>query len=85
MSFERLPVHEPPFRSASQWQDEHRPLTEPLLKPADAAALLNVRPSWVYESVRTGRLPCLKLGRHVRFLRQDLETWLLEQRVGGRP
>lgn len=61
-----------------------RPLDEPLLDAAATARLLSVRPSWVYEAVREGRLPHLKVGRHVRFLRTDLEAWVLEIRRGGR-
>jgi excisionase family DNA binding protein len=60
------------------------PLTEPLLDARAAAALLAVRPSWIYEAVRDGRLPHLKIGRHVRFLRSDLERWVLGQRRGAR-
>jgi excisionase family DNA binding protein len=56
------------------------PLAEPLLTPAEAAALLSVRPSWVYEAVRSGQLPCVRLGRHLRFLRSDLEQWVAQQR-----
>ena len=59
-------------------------LSEPLLDSRDAAALLSVRPSWVYEAVRSGRLPHLKVGRHIRFLRSDLEAWVVDQRAGGR-
>ena len=59
-------------------------LSEPLLKPKDAAELLSVRPSWVYEAVRTGRLPCIKVGRHLRFVRSDLERWVAEQREPAR-
>jgi excisionase family DNA binding protein len=40
---------------------------------------LAVLPSWIYEAVRAGRVPCLKLGRHVRFTRAMLEDWLAEQ------
>ena len=53
---------------------------EPLLKAVDTAALLAVRTSWVYEAVRDGRLPCVRVGRHVRFLRSDLEAWVAGQR-----
>lgn len=55
-------------------------LGEPLLRPAQAADLLSVRPSWIYEAVRARRLPCVRVGRHVRFLRSDLERWVDEQR-----
>ena len=64
---------------------EHRTsLAEPLLKPAEAAALLAVRTSWVCEAVRSGILPCIRVGRHVRFLRSDLERWVARQRDGER-
>ncbi len=51
----------------------------PLLCPHEAAALLSVKPSWVYESVRAHRIPCLRVGRHIRFTRAMLEQWLAEQ------
>jgi excisionase family DNA binding protein len=53
-------------------------LDDPLLKPEQAAALLAVRTSWIYEAVRDGRLPCLRVGRHIRFTRALLEQWLSE-------
>jgi excisionase family DNA binding protein len=56
-------------------------LDTPLLTPAEAAQLLAVKPSWIYEAVRAGTLPCLRIGRHIRFTRVMLEEWLLG-RVG---
>ena len=56
-------------------------LDEPLLTPAEAAALLAVRRSWVYDAARNGHLPCVRVGRHVRFLRSDLEQWVSERRT----
>jgi excisionase family DNA binding protein len=50
-----------------------------LLRPDQAAWYLNVRTSWVYEAVRTGRLPCHRVGRHIRFTRPMLDEWLAEQ------
>lgn len=58
------------------------PLSEPLLDSNAAAALLSVRRSWIYEAVRDGRLPHVKVGRHIRFLRADLEGWVFAQRRG---
>lgn len=58
-------------------------LSEPLLDCAAAAALLNVRVSWVRDAARLGQLPCLRVGRHLRFTRAMLEDWLAEQ--AGRP
>jgi excisionase family DNA binding protein len=54
-------------------------LAGPLLRPEQAAELLAVKPSWVYEAVRTGRPPCLRVGRHIRFTQTMLETWLTDQ------
>jgi len=42
-------------------------LSEPLLRPEDAAELLSVRLSWIYEAVRAGRLPHVRVGKHIRF------------------
>ena len=51
-------------------------LDGPLLRPEQAATLLAVKTSWVYEAVRAGKLPCLRVGRHIRFTRPMLEDWL---------
>lgn len=71
---------QPPL--AAQDAEPPSALHEPLLDASAAATLLAVRPSWIYEAVRAGRLPHLKIGRHIRFLRSDLERWVLEQRCG---
>jgi excisionase family DNA binding protein len=52
-----------------------------LLTPEDAARILAVRKSWVYDACRTGRLPHLKIGRHIRFLEADLDAWVEQQRT----
>lgn len=59
-------------------------LAEPLLDSAAAAALLNVRVSWVRDAARLGQLPCLRVGRHLRFTRVMLEEWL-DGQLAGRP
>ena len=51
----------------------------PLLRPEDAARLLSVRTSWVYDAVREGKVPCIRVGRHIRFTREMLEAWIAEQ------
>jgi excisionase family DNA binding protein len=50
----------------------------PLLRPEEAARLLSVKTSWIYEAVRTRRLPCVRVGRHIRFTKQLLEEWVAE-------
>lgn len=59
-------------------------MAEPLLDSAAAAALLNVRVSWVRDAARLGQLPCLRVGRHLRFTRVMLEEWL-DGQFAGRP
>lgn len=54
-------------------------LAEPLLDCEGAAALLNVRVSWVRDAARLGHMPCLRVGRHLRFTRVMLEDWLAER------
>jgi excisionase family DNA binding protein len=56
-----------------------RPLDGLLLRPEQAAELLAVKPSWVYDAVRSRRLPCLRVGRHIRFTKTMLEDWLADQ------
>jgi excisionase family DNA binding protein len=48
-------------------------LDTPLLTAVEAAQLLAVKPSWIYEAVRAGTLPCLRIRRHIRFARTMLE------------
>jgi excisionase family DNA binding protein len=52
------------------------PLDGRLSRPEEAAALLSVKTSWVYDAVRTGKLPCHRVGRHVRFTRGISDEWL---------
>lgn len=56
-------------------------LNEPLLDVEAAAELLNVRVSWIREATRTGLLPCIKVGRQVRWTRPMLERWLTDHQT----
>jgi excisionase family DNA binding protein len=56
-----------------------RSLDEPLLLPEQAATLLSVKTSWVYDAVRRGELPCRRVGRHIRFTKAMLEEWLQDR------
>ena len=55
---------------------------ETLLTAAEVARLLAVPRSSVYEYARrvTSPLPSIAIGRHVRFIRGDVEAWLAELR-----
>jgi excisionase family DNA binding protein len=61
-------------------QVEERPkggtLTEPLLNADEAAQLLHVPRSTLYELVRSRHLPHVRVGRALRFTRQDLAGWV---------
>ena len=47
----------------------------PLLTAVEIAEMLSVPRTWVWEAARTGRLPCYRLGKYVRFsLPEVLET-----------
>ena len=58
-----------------------------LLTVTDAARLLNVTVSWVYEHTRDDaedRLPFVKLGKYVRFDRADLREYIDAKRAACR-
>jgi excisionase family DNA binding protein len=57
-------------------------LREPLLDPEQAAFLLGIPRSSVYEYAKRGVLPYVKIGRHLKFIRADLERVLAERRIG---
>jgi excisionase family DNA binding protein len=57
-------------------------LREPLLDAEEAALLLGIPRSSIYAYAKRGELPYVKIGRHVKFVRSDLERTLIERRVG---
>jgi excisionase family DNA binding protein len=57
-------------------------LREPLLDAEKAASLLGIPRSSVYAYAKRGELPHVKIGRHLKFVRSDLERALVERRVG---
>lgn len=52
-----------------------------LMTVAEVSALLRVPASWIYArtSGNGEQLPFLKLGRHLRFRRAEIEAWLEKQ------
>ena len=58
-------------------------MTERLLTANEVAELLSVPVSWVRESTRSGAMPCVRLGRYVRFDLAAVEAWLEECRRPG--
>ena len=51
----------------------------PLLTVAEAAEFLRVHPNHVYELIRRGELPHVRLGRVIRLPRHRLHQWIEEQ------
>ncbi len=47
-----------------------------------AAAVLQVRRSWVAAKARTGALPAVRLGKHIRINRGELLRWAERQGNG---
>lgn len=60
-------------------------LAEPLLDAAEAAKLLRVPRSTLYELVRSRGLAHVRIGdRGLRFTRSGLQTWIAENTYGTR-
>ena len=57
-------------------------LAEPLLDANEAARLLKVPRSTLYELVRSRGLPHVRVGRALRFTRVDLGEWITENTHG---
>jgi excisionase family DNA binding protein len=51
-------------------------VSERLLTAAELAEHLAVPKTWILESARSGAMPCVRLGRYVRFDLADVERWL---------
>lgn len=53
-----------------------QPLEKLLYRPKEAALVLGVSPSWVYQRVADRTLPCVRLaGRCIRVRREDLAAF----------
>lgn len=59
------------------------PLSEPLLRAEDVARLFGIPRSSVYEYVRSQQIPHIRIGKHVRFVRADLEQWVSGRRTSS--
>ncbi len=54
---------------------------EELLTVREAAKLLTISAKKLYRMAALGRVPHVRLGRSVRFRREDLERWIQQQSV----
>ena len=55
----------------------------PLLTIEEAAGLLHVKVSWLYERTRTNEVPHIKLGKYLRFDQDELIAWTRHFRRDG--
>jgi predicted DNA-binding transcriptional regulator AlpA len=56
---------------------------ENLLTAEDVAVRFGMLPSQIYYHARLGRIPCVRIGRSVRFVWSQIERWIEEG--GSRP
>ena len=49
----------------------------------EAAALIRVPKSWLYERTRTNTVPHIKLGKYLRFDQKEFLTWARQFRRDG--
>ncbi len=69
------------FSRRRRGEEKGVPVSEPkgnieLLLADEVAAMLRVPARWVYDAARAGRIPCRKVGRKVRFVREEVERWI---------
>lgn len=55
----------------------------PWLTIEEAARLLRVKVSWLYERTRANEVPHIKLGKYLRFDEDELRTWTRQFRRDG--
>lgn len=58
-------------------------MDELLLRPNEAARLLSLGRSKLYELVATGELPSVKIGRATRIPVADLQAWVARRSTSG--
>ena len=59
-------------------------MTDRLLDAAEVADMLHVSERWVRDATRTGQLPCVPLGRQVRYRRETIIGWVNEKESARR-
>lgn len=66
-------------RPTTQEAEAYRLMAQEILTPDQVAELLQVKRSWIFEKTRKRcptPLPCLRIGRFLRFRLRDIEEWL---------
>ena len=59
------------------------PLSDELLTASDVCRLLKVSKAFVYQAADASDLPCIRLGRAVRFEPAEVMKFVARHRIGG--
>jgi len=54
-----------------------------LVRPAEAAKMLAICERSLWSLTKRGEIPCVRVGRSVRYDLADLRTWIDQQKEGG--
>lgn len=52
-----------------------------LLKPAEAAECLTISPRKLWSMTNAGEIPCIRMGKAVRYDLADLRDWIEQNKV----
>ena len=52
------------------------PITRLLLTPAEAAAALRISPRLLWSKTKIGEIPCIRIGKAVRYAPSHLQAWI---------
>jgi excisionase family DNA binding protein len=52
------------------------PIPRMLLKPREAAAALGISPRLLWSKTKLGEIPCIRLGKAVRYSPAALQEWI---------
>ncbi len=55
---------------------------KPLLTVSEIAHFLNVSKSWIYQQTMHGSIPCLKVGKYLRFNPEEVLAFFKAQGTG---
>ena len=61
---------------------EEAPRVPLLLRAREAAAAIALSPRKLWELTNRGEIPCVRIGRAVRYDRRDLLAWIEHHKVG---
>ena len=53
-----------------------KPPEKYLFDVKELAVYLGVPETWVYEHAKSGEIPCIKIGKYLRFKKYEIDKWL---------